>query len=172
MDTVNNVLRFWDQIKREAHANNLDPRLLAGLICQESAGNPLAERTEPDWPYHNLDLARPDGMSKWTEWWGQARSYGLCQVMGTVARENGFSGWWGQLFEVDTNLHLGAKLLASFIAWGGRKGKYKGETDPVRIGLLRYNGGGYKAYPGKVLEWAKAVKKELERQNDSVDHGP
>ena len=161
MDAAEKTLRYWEEIKREAAANGLDPFLLAGLVCQESGGCLFAERTEPDWNYHNLDLPHPAVFSKWTEWWGQARSYGLCQIMGTVARRHGFSGWWGQLFEVDTNLFYGAKALRGVIAWARQKEKWKGETDPVRIGLLRYNGGVFKAYPDKVLGWSEIIRKEL-----------
>ena len=160
MSALKRTLRYWGQIRREAEAFGLDPCLLAGLICQESAGNVFAERTEPDWKYHNLGLPHPPVLNKWTEWWGQARSYGLCQIMGTLARRLGFSGWWAQLFEVDTNLYYGAKALAGCMFWAKGAGEWRGLTDPLRIGLLKYNGGIFKAYPEKVLEWRDLISGE------------
>jgi soluble lytic murein transglycosylase-like protein len=142
------VRDFWPQIVEAVQSNNLRPELLAGLVCQESGGNKYAMRAEPKFRWISDDYAaqRPGGMSSDTELWGRKISWGLCQLMGQVARERGFQGWWPELCEPEVNLALGAGLLAWCIA---RRG------GDVEAGLLRYNGGGFEEYPGQVLAWAE-----------------
>ena len=161
MHTLERTLKYWPSIQREASAQGLDALVLAAVVCQESAGNALAESIKTDWDYRDLSMPRPAGLDKWTEWWGQARSYGLCQIMGSVARGCGFSGWWGQLFEPETNLHFGAKALAGAMDWAKHTGHWQGESDPVQIGLLKYHGGFFKGYPQQVIKWCDALQKSL-----------
>jgi len=78
------------------------------------------------------------------EWWAQKQSWGLCQVMGAVARENGYHGLFiPGILDPATNLDLGARILA---------GKIERHGGNVRLGLLAFNGGGDLDYPDKVLK--------------------
>lgn len=151
------ILQYWPLLCEQALAHDLSPALVAAVVCQESGGNRYAMRVEAKWQYHNLDLQRPKGIGRDTEWWGQATSWGLMQVMGTVAREKGFAGWWPALCEPDIGLYYGCKVLGGILA---AKGK-----DEVAA-LLRYNGGGDKQYPGRVLVWKEIVSRVR------GDHGP
>jgi len=150
--------QFWPLICEQAQTWGLTPELVGAVVCQESGGNPNAMRVEPKWQYHNLDLPRPRGMSRDTEWWGQATSWGLMQVMGTKARELRFEGWWPALCQPDLGLYYGAKALGTFLD--------KANGDQVKA-LLRYNGGGNKQYSGQVLVWA-----ELFRRAPESPHAP
>ncbi|MFZ5788993.1 MAG: lytic transglycosylase domain-containing protein [Acidobacteriota bacterium] len=127
-----------------ARRAGLEPALVAALILQESAGDPWAWNPEPryrwlwdvrqDRPFRRLEdhevLAEappadfgcvagdPD-----QEWWGQQASWGLLQVMGSVARERGFRGpYLTELCDPETNLTYGcahlARLFARFPAAG------------------------------------------------------
>lgn len=142
------AMRYWPLIVEAAESNKLRPELLAGVVCQESAGNPYAMRVEPGFKWIGRDLAqgRPTSMSSATELWGRKTSWGLCQLMGQVARERGFRGWWPALCEPDLNLAYGARHLAWCL---DRRGGDEFE------GLLRWNGGGLKEYPSLVMSWAE-----------------
>lgn len=128
--------------------HGLDPEVFASLIMQESSGNPLSFRYEPAFYrryIHDKGLAGfvpnplriPDRLERDL----RSTSFGLCQIMGQVAREQGFRNeWLPTLCDPQINIDLGAKILASFI-------KAKGSE---RAGLLRYNGGGDPNYPDKI----------------------
>ena len=147
-EIVQRVKRFWPLVEEQAQAFKLDPEILAGLVCHESHGNQYAMRVETNFKWISADYAkhRPSLMSIATEFWGRKTSWGLCQVMGQVARERGFGGWWPALCEPDLGLHYGAIHLAWCIEHC---------QDDLRAGLRRYNGGGIRNYPDKVLGWAR-----------------
>ena len=111
--------------------------LILGIIDVESAGNTFAMRMEPPYrflvdvrtnkPFRKLtaDEGRQDQAptdfpfvngagSRSTEWIGQQCSWGLMQVMGAVARENGFDGYFPELCSTDRGIYYGCKHLASF----------------------------------------------------------
>ena len=148
---VAKVKAFWPQIVAASHEHGIDPAILAGLVCQESAGDPQAKRHEPryrwlfgDDPGEQPRLPAGETMAQDLE--EQRWSYGLCQVMGAVAREHGYSGHLEDLADPAINLDLGAKHL---------RAKIRQAHGDLRGGLLLYNGGGNKAYPERVLAWAK-----------------
>ena len=148
---VDRVLAFWPEIVVAARAHGLDPATLAGLVCQESAGKPDAKRHEPgyrwdfgDDPHEHPTL--PPGLSLSEDLELQKWSYGLCQIMGAVAREHGFAGHLEELLtDTAANLELGARHLAR---------QMKRANGDARQALLYYNGGGDQAYDDKVLAWA------------------
>lgn len=73
----------------------------------------------------------------------RAVSWGLMQILGQTAREQGYEGdYIWDLFDVDTNIKFGVRLLAKFLEQNG------GDAHKA---LLRYNGGGNKMYPHDVL---------------------
>lgn len=81
---------FADEVDTIATKHGVNPLLIAAIIEIESAGNTFAIRYEPGWNYFIETGAR--GMSRATEEYQQKVSWGLMQVMGTVAREHGFDG--------------------------------------------------------------------------------
>ena len=105
----------------------VDPYLLAAIVAQESSGNTWATRYEPAYsylwdielnaPFHGgLDPAKfpaPDYVSSHTEWVDQKTSFGLCQVIGGVARELGFSGkFLTELCDPAVGAEYGARQIA------------------------------------------------------------
>uniref|UniRef100_A0A6H1ZYQ5 Putative transglycosylase n=1 Tax=viral metagenome TaxID=1070528 RepID=A0A6H1ZYQ5_9ZZZZ len=149
------VLNYWVDIQVAARGYSLPANIVAGVVAQESAGNRKALRAEPNYLWLWGDdpgekLGRPPGESEATEWYCQRLSWGLMQIMGAVARELGFRGDFGDLFEPEINLGLGCKYLA----WC-----FKREKGDVFNALQRYNGGGGKTertarYAREVLDWA------------------
>lgn len=76
-----------EQVDIVATRHGLDPLWVAAIVEVESAGNPWAVRYEPKWRY--FIEAQIRGVSHDTEVNQQKTSWGLMQVMGTVARELG-----------------------------------------------------------------------------------
>jgi soluble lytic murein transglycosylase-like protein len=103
--------------------------LLRAIVWVESAGNPYAMRYEPHyrWLYNVREgepvVVRPEDapgpagfggpgvVSKYTEYVGQKTSWGLMQVMGAVAREYGFRGFFPALCEPYWGINMGCKHL-------------------------------------------------------------
>jgi len=104
----------WTFIFGSANNNKIDPSLLAAIIMQESNGNVCAMRYEPGWRYvYNAEkFAKTIGSSVKTEEIGQSTSWGPCQVMGTVAREMGFRGWFSELCDPEVGIKYGARFFA------------------------------------------------------------
>src|SRR5437667_866655 len=92
---------------------SVDPALTIGLVNIESSGNPWAWNPEPRYPFlWDVTQRRPFRVltpgvvispsppedflalagDADQEWWGQRASWGLMQIMGSVAREEGFRG--------------------------------------------------------------------------------
>jgi soluble lytic murein transglycosylase-like protein len=111
------VLRYRNEIRKAAADFQLKPSLVAAIVTQESAGDPFASRFEPAWRYFkDVSLyARKCRISEETEKAAQAFSYGLMQIMGSVAREHMFIEPLPKLFDVETNLHYGCKHLRKFL---------------------------------------------------------
>lgn len=146
------------EVERFARNHGLDPNTVMGLIQVESRENKFAFRPEPKfrWLWDNklkqpfrkitaeelnsevppndfYDIRGLSGMDAAHEWWGQAVSWGLMQVMGSVAREAGFKEvYLTQLVEVGYNLEYGCTMLESLNRWA------KGDQDAM---LAAYNGG-------------------------------
>jgi soluble lytic murein transglycosylase-like protein len=145
--------------------------LLAALVLVESGGNPYAWNPEPRYrwfwdvrghhPYRDvrpsevLSKFPPEGFASLSgdpdqEWWGQQASWGLCQIMGAVAREHGFIGpYLTQLVDPAINLTLGAKHLAAALGWAkGNEAVALGSYNAGRGNALGSVG---RAYAAKVL---------------------
>lgn len=144
----------------------LDPALALAIVWQESEGVPYKWNPEPRYrwiwnvkenaPFRQMTSAEiasevPPGDfpalagDRDQEWWGQQVSWGLTQIMGAAAREEGFKGGWlpELIFDPYLNLEFGIKHL-----W--RYAFQKGNRLTVDA-LLRYNGGGNAKYPSEVL---------------------
>lgn len=128
-----------DSINRVASLYGIQANLIAAICMQESSCNPFAERFEPGfrWTLDPNVYAKTIGCSIDTEMNGQKRSYGLMQIMGSVAREHGFRGWFAELYEPDINVDIGTRHLLKFIR------KY----NDVHLALSAYNAGTPKRLP-------------------------
>lgn len=128
-------------ITKKAIEARVNADLVRAIIEVESGGQFLAVRFEPDWRY----LLRPElyaqrlRITTATETKLQQFSWGLMQLMGSVARELGFTGYLTQLCEPETNLHYGCKKLAALLA------KYPDPTDAIAA----YNAGSPRMVNGK-----------------------
>lgn len=97
-------------ISSAAHEFDVPRDLVHALCMAESSMNPWAMRYEPTyrWLYGSVDA-----MSD-TERTGQKISWGLMQIMGAVAREYGFTGWFPSLCDPAVGLKYGVKHIARF----------------------------------------------------------
>lgn len=103
----------WEKIKYYAAINQLPYELVAAIILTESSGNPYAARFEPCWEWYQEPklYAKELGITEDTERVFQATSWGLMQIIGTCARELGYSIELPRLAEVDKNLQYGCRKL-------------------------------------------------------------
>lgn len=119
-------------IEKNAFSYGLDPSWFPAIITQESRWNLLAVRYEPNYAY----LYRPEQFtsgfnSMATEVNTQKTSWGLGQIMGALAREQGHTGLMAELLIPDINIkHMAIRLA-------GLK-KRSTEADFIFAG---YNGG-------------------------------
>lgn len=122
-----------------AARHKLDPALVCALIEQESAWNPYAIRYEPAFRERYvvpLALAPTEEIARATSW-------GLMQVMGQVARENGFrDASLAELCSPTEGLDVGCAVLAA---------KLSAANGNVSKGLALWNGGAQPAYSSEVL---------------------
>lgn len=117
-----------------ADKQSVNRDLLTALVMTESSGNHLATRFEAGWVYFVkvAENAKSVGIPVHLEKKFQATSWGLCQVMGSVAREMGFNEHLKQLLIPRVGLEFGAKKLARCLT------NYKGSYHDA---LAAYNGG-------------------------------
>lgn len=154
---VERVKGLLPAIESAAQRHGLGACVLAGLVAQESAGDTWATRPEPlyKWLFGDDSHERPrlklPSLRRLVklDLYEQRISFGLCQVMGAVAREHGWDGWLTELCRPEIGLEYGARHLAWCLKRAG--GDLAG-------GLLKYNGGGDKSYPQKVQQWAQHFK--------------
>lgn len=128
-------------IQAAAATAGLDVAFVGAIIRVESSGEPFSWKPEPRYSYL-WDVARkrpfralmsdeigsasapPDfpslAGSRDQEWTGQRSSWGLCQVMGAVAREEGFTApYLTELVDPAANLTVGCRHIRSLVAWAG-----------------------------------------------------
>lgn len=117
----------------------LDPALVCAIVEQESGWNPWAIRYEPAFYAHYVMPQR--GLSA-TEAYARAFSWGLMQIMGEVAREEGFKGDLPSLCDPATGLDAGCNHF---------KRKLVAAENNVQKALLAWNGGAALNYPEQVL---------------------
>lgn len=90
-----------------------DPDLVIAISGVESNWNTMAMRYEPKWKY----FYRPEVYAKKlyitqdTEKQLQMFSYGICQIMGSVARELGFDGPLPQLLVPEFGIEFSVKKI-------------------------------------------------------------
>jgi hypothetical protein len=126
-------------IAEHARTNNLPRALVAAIVQVESGGLAWAYKPEPRYHYlWNVRTAAPFRAltlpeiasemapadfpflagSREQEWWAQQASWGLMQIMGAAAREEGFTGLYlPELCDPIVGLRLGCKHLGALLRW-------------------------------------------------------
>jgi soluble lytic murein transglycosylase-like protein len=142
----------------EGNQWNLDPkRLMYAWIEQESSWNPHAVREERGF-YRNYILPNVGDRRVAREQWARATSWGLLQIMGQVAREQGFrSKYLPELLIPEVNLYHGSQFLAE---------DRKPRTDGTWAGALAaYNGGlgGNREPPYRRQEYVDDIVRRAQR---------
>lgn len=107
-----------DFIKQNEEFYKLPKNLLPAIIMKESSWNENVMRFEPHYSYlyDVKGFARRIGASEDTEKMLQMSSFGLCQIMGAVAREYNFQGWLTDLLKPELNIKYGARHLKAYLA--------------------------------------------------------
>lgn len=153
-----------DEIYKWAKAYRLTPSLVASVAWHESCGGCVyAERFEPHWYKRLSHLTRKDleafgfvplsPPSLEQEKRGRSSSYGLMQILGQTAREQGFKGrFMAELFDIPTNIYFGCKILAAKRKQIEKTRKPESDEESTRLMLLAYNGGGNPDYPNYIYK--------------------
>jgi soluble lytic murein transglycosylase-like protein len=130
-----------------AKSHDIEPALFLALVHNESSWNPDAVRLEQG--FYSKYVSTMKGLSI-TEKILRAASFGLCQIMGQVARELGFDDPdLSKCAEPRSNLILGCKRLRTAL---------QRNNFVTKDALLDYNGGGDLAYPDRVLRYYDQYK--------------
>lgn len=156
---------FDMEIERAAEAYGIDVPVVCAVIEQESKYDQYAHNPEPRYQYmwdvlrkkpfrallpaektsmfppqdfHSLGRSDPD-----QEWWNQKASWGLMQVMGAVAREQGFEGTYlTALVDPVINLEHGCMHLKNLMTWARSMATRDTPTPQILLSAFAaYNGG-------------------------------
>jgi soluble lytic murein transglycosylase-like protein len=123
-----------------AAKHGLDPAIVAAVCEQESGWSPWAVRFEVGFLHNYVKPANP--VSPTTMELMKATSFGLMQVMGLVAMELGWRGYFlTELCDPDIGVDYGCRKLQKCFATHG-------DPEPS---LRAYNGGGNASYASQVL---------------------
>jgi hypothetical protein len=95
----------------------IDPKLVIALATVESGMNPWKVRFEPQWKYFHYvrEYAEQLSISYATEMACQQMSWGMMQVMGSVAREHGFKDDLTKLTNPQLGLQFGLTHLQKML---------------------------------------------------------
>ena len=127
--------------KDQAKLQLLDPALVCAVIEQESGWSPWAMRFEPMFLKNYVKPHLPEAPT--TGEIARATSWGLMQIMGQVALENGFEGrFFTELCDPATGIQFGCKKLRACL---------EARSEDNDKALLMWNGGGNANYPTQVL---------------------
>ena len=126
-----------------AREHEIDPSLVCAVIEQESSWNPWAMRYEPAFFAKYVASLYTNNKVSASEAYARGFSWGLMQVMGQVARENGFADrFLSGLCDPALGIEYGCRVL--------RRKFDLAKNDTVQ-GLLAWNGGGNPNYAVEVL---------------------
>lgn len=128
--------------ERYANEFELDIKVVSAVITVESGWDNWAVRFEPGWKWHLnvMQWAKRVNVSTATETICQQMSWGLMQVMGTVARELGYEKDLPGLCAPATGIQFGCKKLKqNYVRYGCMK-----------KALAAYNAGNPKSKAGQL----------------------
>jgi soluble lytic murein transglycosylase-like protein len=129
--------------RKAANAHSLDPSLVCAIVEQESSWNPWALRYEPGFFAKYVAPLYTNNKISASEAYARGFSWGLMQVMGQVARENGYAEpFLSALCDPADALEIGCRVL--------RK-KFDAAANDTARALSLWNGGSDAAYPVQVL---------------------
>lgn len=132
-------------VRETALRHDLDPDVVCGIVERETSWNPFAIRYEPAFLSRYVAPLYTAGKISATEAYARSFSWGLMQVMGQTARENGFTGiFLSELCDPQRGLDVGCTLFAKRMA----------RAADTEAALLAWNGGGNPDYPEEVLAFA------------------
>jgi len=119
---------------------DIDPNLVLAIIHVESNENSYAVRYEPkfyEWLKGRITTENWASIpTKQTELRLRATSFGLMQVLGQVARENGFEGLYlTELCDPEVGIRYGMRVLAKQLR------RYASKADPEAYAVSAYNRG-------------------------------
>ncbi|MGO9642174.1 MAG: transglycosylase SLT domain-containing protein [Candidatus Acidiferrales bacterium] len=136
-----------------AAAHGLDPALVCAVVEQESAWNTWAVRYEPGFLSRYVAPLYTAGKIGATEAYTRAMSWGLMQVMGQVAREEGLPDATPipQLCDPAVGLEYGCRVLKTKFAAANPDASETPSDAVTQRALLLWNGGANKSYPAQVL---------------------
>jgi soluble lytic murein transglycosylase-like protein len=132
--------------RRKAQEYGLPADLVCAVIEQESGWDTTAMRFEPDFFMKYVRPSYLAGRMKATEAYARAYSWGLMQIMGETAREEGFTGeFLTALCDPETGIDAGCKHLAIIFK------KVPIGPSAQTIALERYNGGSNPNYAPETI---------------------
>ena len=144
--------------RKTAAAHSLDPSLVCAIIEQESSWNPWAIRYEPLFFAKYVAPLYTNNKVSASEAYARGFSWGLMQVMGQVARENGYTEMFlSSLCDPSDALEIGCRVLrkkfdaAANSTVSVAQAILPAHADLTTRALLLWNGGGNPAYPVQVL---------------------
>lgn len=144
-------------IEKYAKAYGIDPNWVSAIISKESSWDILAIRYEAQYPYlYNVKTwAKKSRVSEATEETSQKISWGLGQIMGALAREQGLIGPIPSLLHPEVNIeHVCIRLK--------RLKELSSDRDDV---FAAYNGG-----PGAIKKMASGLYVEkIQKYVDGVN---
>jgi len=142
------------KIRKTARAEGLNPDLVMAICAVESGFDTYAVRYERSWKWllNPVEWARRVQTSGDTERLLQSCSWGLMQVMGTVAREHGFAHDFPRLCLPEAGLLYGCMHLKKFLK------KY-----PLPEALGAYNAGPGNRNGKMGQAYAKKVLTQMEK---------
>ena len=118
------LIPFRAEIEAAATREALPPALIAAVIQEESRFDPWATRAEPNYMRSRAVRRAAErfvrihrlGPTLFTEIVDRSRSYGLMQIMGETAREQGFApSFLAELYIPQNAIAHGAMLLAHLL---------------------------------------------------------
>jgi len=129
--------------KQKAAEHGLDPALVCAVCEQESGWNPWATRYEPEFMRRYVGPLYTKGGMTATEAYTRSMSWGLMQIMGQVAREEGYDSLYiAELSEPAIGLDCGCKHLLRVLQ------RHPGDDAAA---LQAWNGGGNANYASEVM---------------------
>ena len=141
--------------RKTAALHALDPSLVCAIVEQESAWNPWAIRYEPAFFAKYVAPLYTNNKICSSEAYARGFSWGLMQVMGQVARENGYTEpFLSSLCDPADALEIGCRVLRKkfdAVSVPVAQTILSASGDVITRALLAWNGGSNPGYPVQVL---------------------